>query len=96
MKSYLFRCLLAAAGAALLAGTASAQETIKVGVSEPLTGAFAASGNYVTQGARLAADAINASGGINGKKLELVVEDNKSNPTEAVNTAERLIVNQVC
>jgi branched-chain amino acid transport system substrate-binding protein len=94
MKSYLFKCLLAAAGAALLVGTASAQESYKVGVSEPLTGAFAASGNYVTQGARLAADAINAAGGINGKKLELLVEDNKSNPTEAVNTAERLIVKE--
>ena len=94
MQSYLFKCFIAAAGAVLLAGTASAQETVKIGVSEPLTGAFAASGNYVTQGARLAADAINQAGGINGKKIELVVEDNKSNPTEAVNTAERLIVKE--
>jgi len=94
MQSRVLKSLLAAAGAALLSSAALAQESIKIGVSEPLTGAFAASGNYVTQGARLAADAINEAGGINGRKIELVVEDNKSNPTEAVNTAERLIVKE--
>jgi branched-chain amino acid transport system substrate-binding protein len=60
-------------------------------VTEPLTGAFAASGNYVTQGAKIAEEVINASGGVLGRKIQLVVEDNKSNPTEAVATAEKLI-----
>src|SRR2546423_9049313 len=85
-----------AAAAIILAGGlvtgAAAQETIKIGVIEPLTGAAAASGNYVTNGARIAADEINAQGGMLGKKLELVVEDNKSNPTEAAAVAEKLIV----
>jgi len=76
---------------ALLAGTVVAQEPIKIGVSQPLTGAFAASGNYVAQGAKMAEDAINASGGVLGRKIQLVIEDNKSNPTEAVATAEKLI-----
>ncbi|WP_407178775.1 ABC transporter substrate-binding protein [Bradyrhizobium sp. STM 3562] len=76
--------------AALLSGTASA-ETIKIGVNEPLTGAFAASGTYVVNGAKIAADEINAKGGILGKKIELVIEDNKSNPTEAAAVAEKLI-----
>jgi branched-chain amino acid transport system substrate-binding protein len=80
--------MLLAAG--LVAGAGA--QTIKIGVSEPLTGAFAASGNYVTNGARIAADEINAAGGILGQKLELVVEDNKSNPTEAAASAEKLIV----
>jgi branched-chain amino acid transport system substrate-binding protein len=66
--------------------------TIKIGVNQPLTGAVAASGNFVVNGARIAADEINAKGGILGAKLELVVEDNKSNPTEAVAVAEKLIV----
>src|SRR5690242_21590893 len=79
------------AAAAVLAGPALAQDTIKIGVTEPLTGAFAASGNYVTQGARLAEEEINKAGGVLGKKIQLVVEDNKSNPTEAVATAEKLI-----
>jgi len=87
--------LSAAAGAVLAAlafsGAASAQDTIKIGVTQPLTGAFAASGNYVAQGAKIAEDEINAAGGVLGRKIQLVVEDNKSNPTEAVATAEKLI-----
>jgi branched-chain amino acid transport system substrate-binding protein len=79
-------------GASLLGAAASAQDTIKIGVTQPLTGAFAASGNYVAQGAKIAEEEINKAGGVLGKKIELVVEDNKSNPTEAVATAEKLIV----
>jgi len=96
MKAMAVRFALAFAGAvlgtALLGGLASAQDTIKIGVTQPLTGAFAASGNYVTEGARLAEEEINKAGGVLGKKIELIVEDNKSNPTEAVATAEKLIV----
>src|SRR5713226_2782307 len=77
--------------AGLITG-ADAQEAIKIGVIQPLTGAFAASGNYVANGAKIAADEINAKGGVLGKKLELVIEDNKSNPTEAAAVAEKLIV----
>lgn len=80
-----------AIAAALAAGSAAAQQAIKIGVTQPLTGAFAASGNYVTEGAKIAADQINAAGGVLGRKIQLVIEDNKSNPTEAVATAEKLI-----
>ena len=79
-------------GAMLLGGAAAAQDTIKIGVTQPLTGAFAASGNYVAQGAKIAEEEINKAGGVLGKKIQLIVEDNKSNPTEAVATAEKLIV----
>jgi len=96
MKAMAVRLALALAGTALgtalLGGLASAQDTIKIGVTQPLTGAFAASGNYVAQGAKLAEEEINKAGGVLGKKIELIVEDNKSNPTEAVATAEKLIV----
>ena len=77
--------------AGAIATSATAQETIKIGVTQPLTGAFAASGNYVAQGAKIAEDEINQSGGVLGKKIQLIVEDNKSNPTEAVSTVEKLI-----
>lgn len=73
-------------------GTASAQDSIKIGVTEPLTGAVAASGNHITNGARIAEDVINRNGGVLGKKIELVIEDNKSNPKEAVTTVEKLIL----
>lgn len=78
--------------AMLTATSAYAQETIKIGVSEPLTGPVAASGTYVTNGARIAADYVNQNGGVLGKKLQLVIEDNKSNPREAVNSVEKLIL----
>src|SRR5919197_6620865 len=91
MKQFASTTTLAAI--VLAAGvTTAAQDSIKVGVIQPLTGAFAASGNYVANGAKIAADEINGKGGVLGKKLELVIEDNKSNPTEAAAVAEKLIV----
>jgi branched-chain amino acid transport system substrate-binding protein len=87
-----FAAVFASLAVAGTAGAAQSPGTIKIGVNEPLTGAVAASGNFVTNGAKIAADEINAKGGILGSKLELVIEDNKSNPTEAVAAAEKLIV----
>lgn len=83
--------LLACLTALASAGGASAQDAIKIGVNQPLTGPFAASGNYIVDGAKIAAEEINASGGVLGKKIQLVIEDNKSNPTEAASVAEKLI-----
>src|SRR4051794_40798549 len=92
MSSRTLTLSLAALAAMLFGGAAVAQDTIKIGVTQPLTGAVAAAGNYVVQGAKVAESQINAAGGVLGKKIELVVEDNKSNPTEAVATVEKLIV----
>jgi branched-chain amino acid transport system substrate-binding protein len=84
---------LLAAAALLISSYAVAQENvIKIGVNEPLTGVAAASGGYVADGARIAADQINAEGGVLGRHLELVIEDSKSNPTAAVEGAQKLIV----
>jgi branched-chain amino acid transport system substrate-binding protein len=88
------KLLTSIAAAALLStglATQAFAQTIKIGVNEPLTGPFAASGTYVVNGAKIAADEINAKGGLLGKKIELVIEDNKSNPTEAAAVAEKLI-----
>ncbi len=94
MHNWLRASTIALAGAAWLVAVpgAQSQDVIKIGVNQPLTGAVAASGNYVAQGARIAADELNASGGLLGKKVELIIEDNKSNPKEAVAAAEKLIV----
>ena len=67
-------------------------DTIRIGVTQPLTGPVAASGNYVVQGAEIAESFLNDSGGILGKEVRLLIEDNKSNPKEAVASAEKLIV----
>jgi branched-chain amino acid transport system substrate-binding protein len=83
-------CILAVA----LAVPAGAQSTdsIKIGVIEPLSGPVAASGNYVRMGAEIARDWINARGGILGRPVQLLIEDNKSDPKEAATAAEKLIV----
>jgi branched-chain amino acid transport system substrate-binding protein len=86
-----FHGLWSILAATFFAAPAMAQDTIKIGVTQPLTGAFAASGNYVADGAKIAEAAVNAAGGVLGRKIQLIIEDNKSNPTETVATAEKLI-----
>src|SRR3954447_21765028 len=89
-----FAVMATGLSAAVLAGslmTSASAQTIKIGVIEPLTGPFAASGTYVVNGAKIAADEINAKGGVLGQKIELIIEDNKSNPTEAAAVAEKLM-----
>jgi branched-chain amino acid transport system substrate-binding protein len=68
-----------------------AQDTVKVGVIQPLTGGVAFDGQMVVKGARLAEKLINAQGGVLGKKLELVVADGQCKPAESVSAAEKLI-----
>jgi branched-chain amino acid transport system substrate-binding protein len=76
----------------LMAPAGFAQAPLKVGVIQPLSGPVAASGNYVRMGAEIARDWINVRGGVGGRKIELVIEDNKSDPKEAASAAEKLIV----
>jgi branched-chain amino acid transport system substrate-binding protein len=89
------RWLALALALALLSGSGApvvAQSPVKIGVIQPLSGPVAASGNYIRMGAEIARDWINARGGIGGRKVELVIEDNKSDPKEAASAAEKLIV----
>jgi branched-chain amino acid transport system substrate-binding protein len=80
--------------AVFLAAPAVAQQgdPIKIGVIQPLSGPVAASGNYVRMGAEIARDWINARGGVLGRPVTLLIEDNKSDPKEAATAAEKLIV----
>ncbi len=76
----------------LLAGSlVHAQETVKIGVIQPLTGSVAYNGTTYVNGAKLALDEINSRGGVLGKKLELVIEDGQCKPANTVNAAEKLI-----
>ena len=76
--------VIAAMLAASPASHASAAEAIKVGSSLGLTGYGSLSDSHWRDGLELAIAAVNAKGGVLGKKLELVYEDNKSTPQEAV------------
>jgi len=71
----------------MLSGTASAQ--IKVGVGGPVTGPNAAFGAQLKNGAEQAAQDINAKGGINGQKIEIVVADDVSDPKQGVSIANK-------
>jgi len=67
------------------------KETIKIGATLPLTGPVAKFGEWESRGMQLAVDEINNAGGINGKKLELILEDDKALPAEAQKTITKLI-----
>jgi branched-chain amino acid transport system substrate-binding protein len=64
--------------------------TIRVGAIAPLTGPFAAYGEPVRDGMQLAVEEINAAGGIIGRRLELVLEDDAGDPKSAVNAFIKL------
>ena len=66
-------------------------DTVKVGFNVPLTGFAAADGESALNGAKLAVKQANATGGINGKQIELVIYDDQASPKEAVPIANRLI-----
>lgn len=85
------RVSLSAALTAALACSAYAQGTIKVGVVTPLSGTYAPIGKQVRWGAELAVKHINEAGGVNGRKFELVFEDEEANPPVAVRKAEKLL-----
>jgi len=63
---------------AAIATTAEAADTIKIGMVAPATGPGAESGRYQTQGAKLAAEEVNEAGGVLGKQIELVIEDDQT------------------
>lgn len=77
------------AGCGGQAGTDSDQ--IKIGADLELTGGISTFGNSTLNGVKLAFKEINAAGGVLGKKIVLVSEDNKSEPAEAANAAKKLI-----
>jgi branched-chain amino acid transport system substrate-binding protein len=72
-----------------LAGSANAQ--IKIGVAGPITGPNAAFGAQLKNGAEQAAADINAKGGVNGQKIELVFGDDVSDPKQGVSVANKMV-----
>lgn len=87
LKTLFLGCILAASP---IFGLAYA-ETIKIGFNTPLTGFAAADGQSALHGAELAVGQINAAGGVNGSKLELVVYDDQASPKESAPLAVKMI-----
>jgi branched-chain amino acid transport system substrate-binding protein len=86
------KLLLAAAVALPLSGgTALAQDTVKIGYIDPLSGGGASVGEVGLKTFQYLADEVNAQGGILGKKIEIVPLDNKTNPQESLIQAQKAI-----
>ena len=85
-----YSAVLVAVGA-LGAGTAFAQEPIRIGAMYPLTGGGAVYGVPAMVGHQLAVEELNAKGGIMGRKIESIERDDKMNPAAASSTMKELI-----
>ena len=87
------RNILAAAAAATLctALPALAAEPIKIGLTTALSGQSARAGEAITRGLTIAIDELNASGGVLGRKFELVRRDDEATPAKGVIAARELV-----
>src|SRR5271154_5576761 len=86
MKSKIAGLALAAS---LVAGPAFADEAIKIGYIDPLSGGGASIGEIGLKTFQSLADQLNAAGGAEGKKFEIVGFDNKTNPQESLIAAQK-------
>ncbi|VVD93845.1 ABC transporter substrate-binding protein [Pandoraea anhela] len=89
MKSTMTKLLSALVATGMVAAAHAAD--LKIGVAEALSGGAAQYGIAIKNGFQLAADEINAAGGINGNKLVLQVEDEQGKKEEAINVFKKLI-----
>ena len=100
MKIRMTRRSIVKAGVALAGSTvfspptlsfAQGESSIKIGMHDPFTGTYAAEGESEKRGALMALAEVNAKGGINGRKVELVFEDDAANAGLAAQKALKLI-----
>ena len=87
-----FKLKALVAGVALgLSMSAMAADPIKIGVSGPFTGGSAPMGVSMRDGVRLAAQEINARGGVLGRQIQLVERDDEAKNERGVQIAQELI-----
>ena len=84
------KCLLFALAACLVANMAGAADTVKIGLMAPLTGSWASEGQEMKQIVELLAEEVNAKGGVLGKQVELITEDDGGDPKTAALAAQKL------
>jgi branched-chain amino acid transport system substrate-binding protein len=92
MRKALLTLLVAVFVGAL--SSASAADTLKIGAPQPMTGPDAPFGDKFKKAYGLAVEEINAAGGVNGQKIEVIIEDHQAKNPLAATVAEKLI-NQV-
>jgi branched-chain amino acid transport system substrate-binding protein len=84
---------LATAAFGLAPVPAQAGDSVKVGLSLPLTGDWAEYGDFIKKSVMMVVNKANKDGGINGKKIEVVVADSRGDPKESVLIAEKFVGN---
>jgi branched-chain amino acid transport system substrate-binding protein len=90
MVSAVVTGLLLLGGGPLLA----ADGTLKIGAPQPMTGSDAPFGDKFKKAYSLAVEEINAAGGVNGKKIEVIIEDHQAKNALAATVAEKLITQE--
>jgi branched-chain amino acid transport system substrate-binding protein len=90
-RRHFLQATVAAALSLALAGPIAAQEPIKIGLVTALSGQSARAGEAITRGLTVAIDELNASGGVLGRKFELVRRDDEATPAKGVLAARELI-----
>jgi branched-chain amino acid transport system substrate-binding protein len=76
---------------AAIALPAAAQDAYVIGVSAALTGPSASTNAPPIEGLRLYVDRLNAAGGVNGRKIQLVLQDDQGEPSKAAANAKKLL-----
>jgi branched-chain amino acid transport system substrate-binding protein len=90
MKKIVGALSLAMAGLLVLGCSGKSEDVIKVGSIGPLSGPVAVYGVECKNGIELAVEEINAAGGVNGKLLKVVAEDDEGNPEKSVSAYKKL------
>lgn len=86
-------CATVITGLSMISCGGSGSSTIKIGGVAPLSGGVAVYGVECKNGIDLAIEEINAAGGINGKTLEFICEDDEGDPAKSVNAYKKLVTN---
>lgn len=86
-----FSGLVIAACLTLVTSTAFGADTVKIGVAGAHTGDLASYGLPTVNAAKLVAKDVNAKGGIDGKMIELLIQDEECKPEKATNAATKLV-----
>ena len=84
MNKLVKKLMLVAAMLMLAAGPSFAADAIRIGLMCPLTGKWASEGQDMQQIVSLLVSEVNKAGGINGKQIELIVEDDAGDPRHGV------------
>lgn len=95
MKKMLVTSIVSCFLLLMLTGVSIASDTIKIGIAGAHSGDLASYGLPIVKAARLVVEEVNAKGGILGKKVEVIAEDDVCKPEVATNTATKLVTQGV-